>query len=241
MKKTGREKRGVGEAKTLPHPDEMRGAQLEAIYGDDALNELLWDLRSAKSDVEFCHELAPHAPIISAMITRIQARGPDEDQKTLLPDFYEAVSKALLDSDAGFFREVARLLETRLEGPPERRLDMEVVRAFNFLRARAKWRKEPLPTKCRVREVALRLIAFSNVMNRRGSPEKPARVGLLSGVNWRTQLEPEILEAVEREIELLPEQNWTRIFERCGLADLPADKGGQPRHRQRRKAASGRK
>jgi hypothetical protein len=42
------------------------------------------------------------------------------------------------------------------------------------------------------------------------------------------------MKEIRKAMEQFPEQNWTRIFKRCGLAHLPNDKGGQVTHRRRR-------
>lgn len=207
---------------------------LAARYGEDARNPVMWDLINAKHHLETCRALEPKKPLADAMFDRAEQQGRDSVHWGIRIGFYETTSKAILAGDSGFFREVARLLETRVDGTPERRFDLEVEAAFNILRERLGRSTGKLPTKKQVKELALWNVAFSNVLDRMTGPNPWDEMHHFPGGNERARLKPDAAKQIEKEIERLPEQNWTAIFKRCGLANLPNDKGGQPSHRRRR-------
>jgi hypothetical protein len=120
---------------------------------------------------------------------------------------------------------VARLLETRIGGP-HRRIDLEVSRAFKVLQQRAEIEGRELPTKREVREAALFSIAFHDFQHRQNPPLAWKQMHDFNEAG-QPRLKPEFAREVRRGIEQFPEQNWTRIFKRCGLAHLPEDSGGR--------------
>ena len=79
------------------------------------------------------------------------------------------------------------------------------------------------PTKKEVRERALRKWATRRVIFR--SVETTGRPW-----NGNMPTEREVLAEQER----LPRQDWTEVFLRCGLGNLPSDKGGRPSHKRHR-------
>ena len=174
-----------------------------------------------------CNALDPKAPLADAMFDRAEILGRDSGHWSIRIGFFEAASRAILEGDADFFREVARLLETRLNGPPYRRYDLAVLHAFNSLHSRT----GKLPTKKQVRESALKEIAMDDVMNRQPNGWDDCTHFPPDG--GKRMYKPEFLREVRKRIDLLPEQNWKVIFKRCGLSHLPNDKGGQPAHRKR--------
>ena len=209
---------------------ERGDALLLARYGEDARNPIMWALINARHHLKMCSKLEPEKPLANAMFDRAEQQGRDSVHWSIRIGFYEAASKAILEGDADFFREVTRLLETRIEGPPERRIDVEVEFAFTMLRTRI----GELPTKKQVREAALWSMALSNVIKRRATPNAWNDMHYFPSGEGRAQLKPEVVKEVRKEIERLPEQRWTAIFKRCGLSNLPNDKGGQPSQSKRR-------
>jgi hypothetical protein len=220
--------------KKIPDEVEMQKAGAKARYGEDGDDPMMWDLISARKHLSGCRKSAPGKALIAALIDASERHDRKSVEWKSRWGFLEAVSQAVLEGDGEFFREVARLVEARLEGPPERRVDLEVAQAFALLRARSARRKEALPTKKQVREAALFSMAFSHAMRRRAGRLAWSSLHFYLDENGRAQLPAKFLKEIQKEVERLPEQNWTVIFKRCGLADLPNDKGGQRSHRQQR-------
>jgi hypothetical protein len=237
MKKKGgpqrEEEKEVREVK-LPTQPEMADRCHEARYGDDSRNPLMGLVELARRDLGLCQQAAPDQPLVSTLIDATAEFDRPSDAWRERWGFHEAAAQALRAGDADFFREVARLLETRIDAPPEQRFDLEVARAFTILRAKLGRLTGQLPTKKQVRETALRAIARDNVMQAQGPKETWLEKCYYQDASGQTQMRPEIRKAVEKEVRRLPEQNWTLIFKRCGLADLPNDKGGQRTHRRQK-------
>jgi hypothetical protein len=182
---------------------------------------------------------------MEALIGEVGKRGRDHAPGTDWLPFYEAVSKAVLEGDGKFFREVGRLLEKRVKGSVDRRTDLEVAQAFATLRARAERENSPLPTKKQVREAAQFSMALTNilqrtspslagVLQRKDGPGSAHALSYYPRENVAPPFSAKMIKQVKAEVDLLPEQNWTAIFKRCGLAHLPNDKGGQPAQRRNR-------
>ena len=229
-KKAGAKKPDSPRGKELPLESERGDSWLIAQYGEDSRNPVMWSLINAKFHLKTCSALEPDKPLADAMFDRAEQMGRDSGHWSIRIGFYEAASKAILAGDAEFFREVARLLETRIEGPPERRVDLALNHAFARLHAL----EGKLPTKKQVRDAALREMALSNVLGRMPGPSAWMDAHYFPGGTDRASLKPEVRKEVDQEIERIPEQNWTALFKRCGLSNLPNDKGGQPSHSKRR-------
>ena len=95
-----------------------------------------------------------------------------------------------------------------------------------MLRSDAEEEGRELPTKKEVREKALFSIAL-NDFERRQNPPLSLEQMYDEDEEGVWHLKPEIASAVRRATKQLPEQNWTRLFKRCGLAHLAEDKGGR--------------
>jgi len=236
MKKKGDPRRNGPPASEMPDPEEMLDVAEEAQFGDDAGHPLVWPLIYARLELLFYRDESPELPLAAAL--REIANRPKGRGKARLEngEFYEVLLQAIVDRDGEFFREVARLLETRCEGM-ERRMDFEVAHAFHRLCAQA-GRTLP-PTKKEVREAALFTVAFANVVRRKPSPDAYWDMHANVDSHEPLVLKPEAEQEILKEVERIPEQNWTRIFKRCGLAHLPNDKGGQRTHRARRQRPAG--
>lgn len=166
----------------------------------------------------------PKESLALALFARATALGLNSVHRWIALGFFDATSKALLDGDAGFFREVARLLEQRTGSRVEHRVDIAVHYAFIELRSRS---GGSLPTKKQVRERALRSMAREKTLDRLGSPF------VIRDEGGRAKFIKSLVAGIEKELRLLPDQNWTKIFKRCGLTHLPHDRGGQPSHSKR--------
>jgi len=131
----------------------------------------------------------------------------------LLPPslFYDWATIAVRRRDATFFKEVARLLEDKIEPQKEDFAALHAIMAYKELKELGKD-----PTKRDVRERAIRKWKTWNVIIKKR--ERP----------WNGEM-PTNLELV---LEKIPRQNWTRVFKRIGLSDLPSSKGGQPSHKK---------
>jgi len=215
--------------KPPPQQDDRGDRWLDAQYGEDARNPIMWALINAHTHLDQCNSLKPEQRLIDTLIDYAERLGRDSAHWGIRMGFFEAAAKAILAGDAEFFREVARLLESRIKGPPERRVDLAVNHAFGRLRRH----EGKLPTKKQVREAALWDMAFSNVLQRKPGPNPWEEMTFFPSGNKPRRLKPSIIKEVNAEVQLLPEQNWTVIFKRCGLSNLPNDRGGQPSHRKR--------
>jgi hypothetical protein len=209
----------------LPDAEEVSAIADYAQYGEDANNPLLWQLLDLKTRLEANGN--PDQAIILALMSKMRESLGKGDPQWQSEAFTAAVEQAVLTRDGDFFREVARMLETRI-GAPYRRVDLEVSRAFLTLHSHAESEGRGLPTKREVREAALFSIALRDFEGRQNPPLSDEQMYDYDeeGV---PQLKQEIARVVHREIERLPEQNWTRIFKRCGLAHLAEDSGGRKR------------
>src|SRR5262249_32811659 len=129
---------------------------LDATYGRDSGNLLLWHLINLRSQLELCGgNKLPKNALALALFTRATKLGLHSVHRDFALGFFDAAAKAVLDDDASFFREAARLIEQRIKGGPvERRIDMAVHFAFSVLQSES----DSLPTKRQVREYALEWI-----------------------------------------------------------------------------------
>ena len=232
MKQRREKKPDQPRGRELPSEEEIKAIFGEAQFGEDAENPMLWQLWDLKTQVAV--RASPEGPSIIALTNRFREHigkaGPMWRSEAFIADLEQAV----LTRDAEFFREVARLLETRVAGP-QRRIDLEVTSAFIVLRADAEHEGREWPTKKEVREGALFSIALADFERRQNPPLSEDQMYDCDeeGV---PQLKPEIARAVQREMEQFPEQNWTRVFKRCGLDHLAEDKGGRrPKPASKRK------
>jgi len=210
-----------------------KGDLLHATYGDDSCNPLLWHLINLRSQLELCGgNKLPKGSLALAQALFSRATSLGLHHRWFALGFFDAAAKAVLDGDADFFREVARLLEQRISGGiVERRIDVAVHSAVNRLRSLTGL----LPTKRQVREDALELLAWHNAINRLGPQFSITDVfdNFWDEKTGRPRVKKSLADAVKKELERLPAQNWTKIFKRCGLSHLPHDRGGQPSHSKR--------
>jgi hypothetical protein len=133
------------------------------------------------------------------------------DFESLPPSlFYDWATIAVRRRDAGFFKEVARLLEDKIKPQKEDLAARFAIMAYGEFRELGKD-----PTKRDVRERAIAIWKWWNVIpkwERRWNEEMPPK--------WQLVLEK------------IPKQNWTRVFKRIGLSHLRSSKGGQPSHKK---------
>jgi hypothetical protein len=225
MKPSPGEKRAGQRGKKLPDAEELKAIAAHAEFGEDAENPLLWQLLDLKMRLEANAKCDPGGPTTVALANRLREGHGKGDPMWRSEAFMAAVEQAVLNRDAEFFREVARLLETHIAGP-HRRIDLEVSRAFYDLCDQARHEERELPTKREVREAALYSIALEDYQ-RRHHPLQTWEQMHEFDEEGVPRLKPEFARAVRREIDQFPEQNWTRIFKRCGLDHLAEDKGGR--------------
>jgi hypothetical protein len=218
----------------LPDLQRLGEVLAEAQFGDDARNPLLWQLLRSRFSLMIARDEAPGGSLIASLRESARRRKKPAGMWLSDSEFYEALFQALLNRDAEFFREIARLLETRIDSA-ERRMDLEAAKAYDTICAIAERTGRPLPpTKKEIREQALFAVALANVIRRDSSAH--AELGVYEeSEEGPLVLRDEVRKEVLQEMERISEQNWTRIFKRCGLAHLPNDKGGQRSHRARRK------
>lgn len=198
---------------------------LRSMYGEDARNPLLWQLVNAREHLEISQKLDdPKIPLILSLVQRALRKGGNSESVhfSIATGFFEDVANAVMKRDVGFFKDVARLLGERVGGEPHLKMDLIVQTCFTILRARS----PSLPTKKAIRDMALRWLAEQNILNRGGKQR-----------NFFDMMQPSVRAEVETELKLLQRRdqnrqwNWTQIFKRCCLSDLPSDKGGKPSHR----------
>jgi hypothetical protein len=205
-------------------------ALLKACHGRDARNPILWLLIVGRYHLETCRVLDPDKPLASALFERSARRDGLHTRGAIQLGFFEAAANAILKRDSSFFREVARLLEQRIGRGPERRIDDAAITCVTILEART----GSLPTKRDVRECVRELIATDRVMGR----TKWRTIGDIYEFptgGGKARLKPALSNEIEKELAgSFPKQDWTKIWKRCGLSHLPADKGGQPTHKKQR-------
>jgi hypothetical protein len=132
----------------------------------------------------------------------------------LKAEWNERIRSALIRRDASFFREFADALEfSQME-----LLNVNGLAAQAFIDLR--FSKGGLPTKREVRERTRDLWAIRKGLKERGNSKlrEDIKGGLVIGSM----------------LQKFPKQNWTRIFKKLGLENLPEDPGGQPRQRRNR-------
>jgi hypothetical protein len=212
-------------------PSDKKGDLLHAAYGYDADNPILWHLINLRNQLQLCRSTEREKSPALALFSRATTLGLNTVHRDFALGFFDAAAKALLRGDAVFFREVARLIEQRIKGHPvERRIDLAVHYAFIELQSRS---EGSLPTKKKVRECALKWMAMDKAFERLG-PKFVITDVFYWSEGGRAKVKKSLLAQMEKEFDLIPEQNWTKIFKRCGLSHLPNDKGGQPSHSKRR-------
>jgi len=209
------------------------GDSWNAIYGHDSHHPLLWDLINLRNQLDLCRRGGPDLPkdsLALALFDRATTLGLHTVHRWFALGFFNAAAKAVLDEDADFFREVARLIEERIKGNPvEQRVDLAVHHVFSELKSENK----ALPTKRQVRERALQWLAWDRALNRLGTNFVFTDV-FDRDEYGRPKVRKSLLVAMRKELDLIPVQDWTKIFKRCGLSHLPHDRGGQPAHSKRR-------
>ena len=184
--------------------DKLHRLYNEARAGKDAENPLLNDLSRWRAGLWLHSKQSPQTEL------RAVVYGPSE-----WPDFFEQTGRALLNRDAEFFREVARLLETRADVPHESAVAAMMLQVYlNPNNAP----EEQAGTKTEVKEITLFWLAFERLKSRPGgwnlikdNPAGPPNPCFL----------PETYEAIATEQRRLPPQDWKRLWRRTGLADLP--------------------
>jgi hypothetical protein len=142
----------------------------------------------------------------------------------VLDTYREKVAKAIIEWNSDFFREIAEAMDFA-----ERR-QLE-PRRFIFLAMRELlFRRSSFGeiTKRDVRRLAQRWWAIERLRRSNGYARREKELELLGAL--RSEVNPTIERAIQKEIEILPQQDWTRLFKKAGLQDLRADPGGQPTH-----------
>jgi hypothetical protein len=144
----------------------------------------------------------------------------DPNHQGVLDTYREQVSRAVVDWNSDFFRQVALAMDF-VEYKKLHPLRSVLLAARGLLIRRA---AEEI-TKRDVRQVALRWWAVQRLCIRYPSKQKE----LLAGVFQEAA--PPLERDIKNEIETLPRQDWTELFKKAGLKDLQADPGGKPSHR----------
>jgi hypothetical protein len=125
--------------------------------------------------------------------------------------FHDKVSAAILNDDSKFFRKLADAIDE----PSDRLRPIRFVFfAFEYLFDESR-KYGKLPTKGDVKKAAKKDWAFARC--------------LVSGkvVKGRDEAsKAETHKRVMKEIDLLPQQKWSRLFKEAGLEDLPEDRPG---------------
>lgn len=201
---------------------------LKASHGDDAHNPVLWLLIVARDHLKTCRVLDADKPLASALFERSVRRDGLHTRGAIQLGFFEAAARAVIEGNASFFVEVARLL-THLSHPlpVQQAMDEAVFQSFRTLERR----NDGLPTKKQVRDMAETLVATDRALRHikwRFITDIYEPAGK-SGLRWK----PKIQQEIDKEYTRLPVTNWTVVFKRCGLARLPSNKGGQPSHKKR--------
>jgi len=209
-----------------------KDAYNRARYGSDSQSPLFWILENLHANDMHTHYClaekkirisSPAADYINALLEEWKRNQEWDELSTdleWLPAslFFDLATIAVRRRDAAFFEEVARILREKIVPRQEDMAGRHVLVAYEEV-------KQPgsEPTKKEVRERALRKWATQRVILRRVKT---------TGRPWNGNMptEREVLAEQER----LPRQDWTEVFRRCGLGDLPSDKGGRPSHKRHR-------
>ena len=208
------------------HEGRITDAYNRARYGADSKSALFWVLEKLHAnDGETYRCLAAKRIRISEVeqdyINALVAQWKREqlvdgraiEFELLSPAlFFDWATIAIRKRDYKFFEKVARLLRDKVVPLQEDSVGRHVINAYTEV-------KEPggEPTKKKVRETALRNWATHRLL---------VRAVKKTGKPWNGDMPTE--RAILEEQENLPRQDWTEVFQRVGLADLPSDKGGRP-------------
>jgi hypothetical protein len=143
----------------------------------------------------------------------------DLHHEGVLDTYRERVTKAIIDWNQDFFREVAEAMDF---------VEHKELDPLRFVLLSALWlliaRVPAEVTKRKVRQLALRWWAIERLRRRYAHVEKQLPYFV------HHEAPPEIEREIRKEVEGLPKQDWTDLFKKAGLRDLPADPGGSPTH-----------
>ena len=153
-----------------------------------------------------------------------------EDFSLMREYFADMFGNAVARKNSALFRQVAEILDSLPEGDYEH-IDREalvagsdhnpvrfVIEARIFLEAQMLLERAPQRTltKREVRLLAMRIWAINRLVSQgklgRSSSETPSAIE----------------EMIQHEVENLPHQDWTEVFEKAGCKDLKNAPGGRP-------------
>jgi hypothetical protein len=148
----------------------------------------------------------------------------DLHHKGVLHTYREMVADAIINWNSDFFRELSDAmdyLDTR---------ELDPLRfVFHAMRALLLRSRDPSEiTKRDVRRLAQRWWAIERLRRSNGYARREKELELLGALY--SEVNPTIERAIQKEIEILPRQDWTKLFKKAGLQDLRANPGGQPTH-----------
>jgi hypothetical protein len=154
----------------------------------------------------------------------LKAGSADLHDKGVLQTYREMVADAIINWNSDFFRELSDAMDYR----DTRELD-PLRFVFYAMRALLLRSRDPSEiTKRDVRRLAQRWWTIERLRRSNGDARREKELELLGAL--RSEVNPTIERAIQKEIEILPQQDWTKLFKKAGLQDLRANPGGQPTH-----------
>ena len=194
------------------------GSDTEALNESTTLADLVkWAMASAKKFEPDCSPFEAYE-----VLNRREFPYPLEARS--LRDFFDSAVRAILDGETGYFKALVKSINAVPQSSVNRLTDFAQNAYLALLQADGR-----IPTKKQVREKALRLNAVEDV---KMLPQHRSAQETVQS-NGEIKFSNEVENLIRAQIDTIEaRQKWDRFWRLAGLADLPADPGGQPSHKK---------
>jgi hypothetical protein len=197
--------------------DRAARARREAEAQATRTKKVLAEFRAARERIMD----GPPGSVKRAYSEYLKWRGAERERhreysRRIAEEFHSKASQAVLGRDERFFQRMAAAIVYYKKQPDILRPERYLLFAFEAYERYVELGEEALPTKRKIREEAEWMWAVQREIRQgrlvRGLSEAARREG-----------ERRIREAVKS----LPEQDWSKLFRKAGLAGLPHGRGGR--------------